>query len=99
MSSSLFLIVLAATAVGLFLLVTSRGRWRATIAGGLLFSIPTYCVVGLALAGHINPHATRFQPYPFTSINDHASNVVFWGSAWLVVLFFLLPKLGKRWRS
>jgi hypothetical protein len=97
MSSSLFVIVLGAAAAGLLLLVKSGGRRLAAMAGGLLLSIPTYFVVGLALAGRINPHATRFQPYPFTSINDHVSNVLFWGSAWVVVLFFLLPELGKRW--
>lgn len=99
MFSSLSLVVLVATALGVALLVTLRGRWRASIVGGLLFSIPTYCVVGMALAGHIDPHMTRFQPYPFTSISDHVSNVVFWGLVWAVALLFVLPKLSRRWRS
>jgi hypothetical protein len=99
MFSSLSLVVLVATALCVVLLVTLRGRWGASMVGGLLFSIPTYCVVGLALAGHVDPLKTRFQPYPFTSISDHVSNVVFWGLVWGVTLLFVLPKLGKRWRA
>jgi hypothetical protein len=76
------------------------GRRRGTISGALLLGPLTFVMVGGALAGKLNPARSRFQDFPIDDIADGALifNISFWIVIWGVPLYFLLPRLGKRWK-
>ena len=76
------------------------GRLVASISGALVLGPISFGAVGFALAGHLNPQSTRFQNFPVDAISDAAllTNLGFWMALWGVSLYFLLPRLGARWR-
>jgi len=94
----LFLLVILAI-WGAFLY--SGGRRRGTISGALLLGPLTFAMVGGALAGKLNPAKSRFQDFPIDDIGSGATlfNICFWIVIWGVLLYFLLPQLGKRWKT